>query len=115
MDIIEFINLVKKRLETFIGEPTLEKLSHFIDGFMANNFLSNRDNENDQRFKKDFSEWCQKVLAKEFYNLIDKNDFATNNSRGYLYFINVVENDERKKINIFFKLVDCFFDNGKQL
>ncbi len=111
MDIKEFIDIIKKRPESFIGEPKLENLTHYIDGFLINNYFSNNNYENDRRFKKEFSEWCQNEIAKEFSASIEKKDFITNNSRSYVYFINIVESDEREKIKLFFKLFDLFFTN----
>ena len=103
MNIEELIILIKPRPCMFIGELNLEFLQQYINGFLFNSVVTKTADEVDQKFKEDFHEWVRCRLEKEI-----GKEFPV--ARNYVYYINSVTQDDKKKVDLFFELVQEFFE-----
>lgn len=102
MNIEELIVLIKPRPCMFIGEYNLAFLQQYINGFLFNNVITKKADKIDYKFKEDFHEWVKNRLERE-------NDVEFENSRNYVYYINLVVKDEKERVELFFGLALDFF------
>ncbi len=103
MNIEGLIRQVKIRPQAYIGNLDFESLFFFISGYLYNNIESNRADEIDIKFKKDFHEWVRMMLQKKYFVKLEEG-------HNYLYYICHVIPDKREQVGVFFELAIVFLN-----
>lgn len=80
----------------------LEPVVHFINGFMLNNFISDKVDIVDKEFKNEFHDWARKQLEKEYNIKLEAH-------HNYLFYITQVTKNSEEGLKILFELCDGFF------
>lgn len=109
MDIVEFIKKIQVRPQTFIGELNFKHLQFYISGFLINNYFHDRLYDTDNKFKCEFIDYTIQYVFSKYNTLPSLSKIDKNNSRGYGYFIENVEENEKNKIYLFFEIFNNFF------
>lgn len=102
MNVKKLIMQMKTRPQMYVGEPNLESIYHFINGFLYNNISANRADDIDLEFKNRFHNWVKERLERS-------QDVKFNAERNYVFYLNQVFQDSSQKINIFFEFCEDFF------
>lgn len=102
MNVESLIKQIEMRPGMYVGNPSIEKIFHFISGFLYNNVVTNREDEVDLAFRNHFHEWVKVNLERRYLVKFDEQ-------RNYLFYINQTFPDEKDRLDVFFGLSNEFF------
>lgn len=102
MNIENLIKKIELRPAMYVGNPSLEAIFHFVNGYLYNNIEANRADNVDMAFKNSFHEWVKVNLEKDYLVKFDEQ-------RNCVFYINQIFQDTEQRINAFFSLSNKFF------
>ena len=101
MNVANLIKKIELRPAMYVGFPSLEAISHFVNGYLYNNIEANRADDVDMAFKTNFREWVKANLERDYLVKFDEQ-------RNYVFYINQIFQDTEQRINAFFELSNKF-------
>jgi hypothetical protein len=109
LDFYSQVMYIKSRPGMWIGEVTLNNMKKFLDGIIF--CLENNKIIDDfaLTYYKYFNWYVNYKLLETSKNITCKVDLKSNESRNYCQLIPIVENDNKKQINLFYELFESFY------
>ena len=108
MNVESLIKQIELRPGMYVGNPTLEAISHFVSGYLYNNIEANRADDVDISFKNHFHNWVKTTLEKDYSVQFDEQ-------RNYVFYISQTFQSAEQRINAFFELSNKFFDEVNRI
>ena len=98
---VKFIKSIKDNPQMYIGEPSLERLRYFMNGYLVCELNLESGNEQDNMFWTRFQEYIQK-----HYNI--------NSSQHWTKIISFFSSSDRASFDKFFELLDEFVETEEE-
>ncbi len=96
------IKRMQLRPEMYVGNPSLEAIFYFVNGYLYSNIEANRADDVDMAFINHFHEWVRVSLEKDRFIRFDEQ-------RNYIFYINRTFPSTEQRIHAFFELSNQFF------